>query len=238
MTDQPNEPSTGEYQLLPPLADEERADLTESIRKFGIRQAVTVDENNVILDGHHRAKIAAQLGIKQYPVEVVGGLSDQDKRRLVRQLNLARRHLTRKQKEDIIAAALRDEPQKSDRQHAVDLGVSHPTVGKVRSKLEDKGEVEKFSTRTDKQGHARPAGASKQTPPARRRRRPWTALPSPPQSHDERMAEAMVAEFRGGLGKARTLPDDLFKSALAPLRDELVALLGRHGALAHQEEEA
>jgi hypothetical protein len=100
------EPSAGSYQLLPPLTAEERADLTKSIETFGVRQAVTVDENNIILDGHHRAMIAAQLGV-QFPIERVTDLSDQDKRRMVRQLNFARRHLTREQKQAIIADALK-----------------------------------------------------------------------------------------------------------------------------------
>jgi DNA-binding MarR family transcriptional regulator len=226
------EPSAGGYQLLPPLTDEERADLTESIKKFGVRQAVTVDENNIMLDGHHRAMIAAQLGVT-YPIEVVTDLSDQDKRRMVRQLNLARRHLTRKQKEDIIAAALKDEPEKSDRQHAADLGVSPTTVGTTRKKLEASGQVSKLDTRTDRRGAQRSA-TTKQQPKSRRGSKPWNTPDPPPQSRDDQAAEAMVASFRDGLGKARVLPDDHFKTALAPLKPDLVALLERYD----QEDEA
>jgi ParB-like chromosome segregation protein Spo0J len=224
------EPSAGDYQLLPPLTDEERADLTESIKKFGVRQAVTVDEHNIILDGHHRAMVAAQLGV-QYPIEVVTDLSDQDKRRMVRQLNLARRHLTRKQKEDIIAAALRDEPQKSDRQHAADLGVSHPTVGKVREKLEASGDVEKVSTRTDTKGRSQPRTRKSRdvekssTSSGRRRGKPWTGAPPEPQSPEDKMVEAMVADFRGGLGKAATLPAERVSTELKPLKTDLFKLI-------------
>jgi ParB-like chromosome segregation protein Spo0J len=225
------EPSAGGYQLLPPLTDEERADLTKSIEKFGVRQAVTVDENNIILDGHHRAMIAAQLGV-QYPIERVTDLSDQDKRRMVRQLNLARRHLTREQKQAIIADALRDEPEKSDRQVAADLGVSPTTVGTVRRKLEDSGDVSNLDTRTDTRGRQQPStkkSRSKSGTAATRTPR-WTGKSSTsspePQSREDQMAEAMVASFRDGLGKAKVLPPERVRAELAPLRSELLDVLG------------
>ncbi len=57
------------YQFLPPLSADEREALRESIATFGVLQAVITDETGNVLDGHHRAEIAAELGI-EYPTKV------------------------------------------------------------------------------------------------------------------------------------------------------------------------
>ena len=46
----------------------------------------------------------------------------------------------------MLKAQLKAEPEKSDRQHAQDLGVSPTTVGKVRKDLEDKNQLSKMDT--------------------------------------------------------------------------------------------
>jgi DNA modification methylase len=46
-----------------------------SIREFGFRQPIVVDEQDVIIIGHTRYKAALQLGIEQVPVHVARGLS-------------------------------------------------------------------------------------------------------------------------------------------------------------------
>jgi hypothetical protein len=58
----------------------------------------------------------------------------------------ARRHLDREQKRELIAQQLRETPQSSDRQIAESLGTSHPTVAAVRTELEERSEVERFTT--------------------------------------------------------------------------------------------
>ncbi len=47
-----------------------------SIRQFGFRQPLVVDEAGVIIIGHTRAKAAARLGMDQVPVHVAKGLSE------------------------------------------------------------------------------------------------------------------------------------------------------------------
>ena len=50
------EAARGPYQLLPPLTDEELAQLEASIREHGVEDHVHVDEHGRTLDGHHRIK--------------------------------------------------------------------------------------------------------------------------------------------------------------------------------------
>ena len=50
-----------------------------SIRAFGWRRPILVDEDGVILAGHTRLKAARQLGLATAPVCVVRGLSDAQK---------------------------------------------------------------------------------------------------------------------------------------------------------------
>jgi hypothetical protein len=70
--------------------------------------------------------------------------------------NLHRRHLTLEQKRKLIAALIKQQPQKSDRQISKATGVSHPTVAKIRTKLEGAGDVEKITTSIDSQGRVQP----------------------------------------------------------------------------------
>lgn len=151
-----------EWQLLPALSDEEFAALKSDIAERGVLVAIELDDAGAILDGHHRLRAWTELraeGMKipDYPRVVRSGLSDIDKRQLVRALNIARRHLSAEDRRALIAGAIRDDPTASDRRIAVAIGVSHPTVAAVRSELEVAGVVESLSTRTDTLGRTQPA---------------------------------------------------------------------------------
>lgn len=80
------------YQFLPPLTSEEREALRESIATFGVLQPVIRDESGAILDGHHRAEIADELGV-ECPSTILSGLSEEQKVEQALVLNLGRRHL-------------------------------------------------------------------------------------------------------------------------------------------------
>lgn len=90
------------YQLMPGLTDEERASLRLDIEKHGIRVPIDVDEHDSILDGHHRAWIAAELGI-DCPRRIVSGLSEEEKRAHAVSVNVFRRNLTREQRREQVA---------------------------------------------------------------------------------------------------------------------------------------
>jgi hypothetical protein len=66
--------------------------------------------------------------------------------------NAHRRHLTPEQRRELIAALLKERPERSDRTTAKIAQVSHPTVAAVRRELEKSGDVENLSTRLDSIG--------------------------------------------------------------------------------------
>lgn len=123
------------YQLMPPLLPSEHAALTESIREHGVQVPVLVDEHGVTIDGHHRQRIASELGV-ECPREVRHGLTDAEKRTLAITLNRDRRHLSRSQVQELVRESLKADPHLSDRAHAQRTGVAHTTVGRIRSDVE------------------------------------------------------------------------------------------------------
>lgn len=81
-----------DYQLLDALRPEEYEALKADIRLRGVMVAVEVDENGMILDGHHRSMIADSLGL-DYPKVVRSFDSEAEKVEHVLKINLLRRHL-------------------------------------------------------------------------------------------------------------------------------------------------
>jgi ParB-like chromosome segregation protein Spo0J len=49
--------------------------VASSIREFGFRQPIVVDEQGIIVVGHTRYKAALRLGLEQVPVHVAIGLT-------------------------------------------------------------------------------------------------------------------------------------------------------------------
>jgi|SRR5579864_2024626 len=127
--------------VVPPLSPAEREALKKGILKNGVQIPIVVDENENVIDGAHRAEFAEELGLTEIPVSVRTGLSEEQKRLLAVDLNLHRRHLTTKQKRQIVASRLKADPTQGDRQIADDVGVHHQTVGAERERLELSGEI-------------------------------------------------------------------------------------------------
>jgi hypothetical protein len=75
---------------------------------------------------------------------------------IVYSLGVPRRHLDAEMQRERIAARVRSNPEKSNRQIAEMTDTSHPTVAKVRAKLEASGDVEAASTRIDTRGRHQP----------------------------------------------------------------------------------
>ena len=111
------------YQVMPPLSAEEYQELYEDIKANGVMVPIVVDEDEVIVDGHHRAKIAAELGIP-CPEEMIEGKSESEKRNIAFTLNLKRRHLNREQRRALIAESLKADPTLSNVEHAKRTGTS------------------------------------------------------------------------------------------------------------------
>ncbi|WAB10623.1 ParB-like nuclease domain protein [Gordonia phage Ecliptus] len=136
------------FQALPPLSPEEYSELERSILDNGVMVPIVLDENGVVIDGHHRQQIAAHHDLP-CPSETKCGFSDTEKRGLALSLNLHRRQLTREQKRALVAESIKADPQLSDREHGRRTGVSKNTASAVRDQLEESGQVDHFSERLD-----------------------------------------------------------------------------------------
>jgi ParB/Sulfiredoxin domain len=115
------------YQLLPPLSAEEYEALKADIAARGILVPVEYDEDGNILDGHHRVKIADELGIT-YPRLIRPFPDEEAKVEHVLALNLTRRHLSLAQKREVVKG-LRERGM-SVRKIADATGIPKTTVGR------------------------------------------------------------------------------------------------------------
>lgn len=153
---------TAPYQVMPELTRDEYLALRADIEENGIAVPIIVDEAGVIIDGHHRAEIANALDM-ECPVEVVAGLSEAAKLDLALRVNINRRSLSREQKRELLAKAVKATPEQSNRQIAERVGVSHHTVGSVRDDLEATGQVAQLDERQGADGKTRPAKVTQTT---------------------------------------------------------------------------
>lgn len=64
--------------------------LKDSIKRYGIKNPIVVDENNIILDGERRYRAAKELGLKELPYVVTQ--SDNDSDRMIQQFHLQEQH--------------------------------------------------------------------------------------------------------------------------------------------------
>lgn len=147
---------SGPYQFLPALSDAEYDALRADIAANGMRHPIIVDEKDKILDGHHRARIAAELGFKPERT-TMAGLTETEKRDVAFTLNTARRHLDAPARRAAVVESLKADPQLSDRQHGRRTGVSHPTVANIRAELVATGRLESLTSRVGADGRTRPA---------------------------------------------------------------------------------
>src|SRR5699024_9413435 len=102
-----------------------------SIKAEGVLEPIHVDEEGVVIDGHHRSKIANELGIP-CPVIAHDDLSESQKRSLAFTLNLKRRHLNREQRRALGLESLRLDPIASNREHSKRTGLDHKTIQSIR----------------------------------------------------------------------------------------------------------
>lgn len=144
------------FQALPPLSPDEYRALEESVLAHGILVPIIVDEHGVVIDGHHRQKIAREHDLP-CPREVKAMFTDTEKRTMALSLNIDRRHLTREQRRGLLEESLKVDPQLSDREHGRRTGVDHKTAGAVRCDLETRGEIPHAEQRSDSLGRQQPS---------------------------------------------------------------------------------
>lgn len=139
--------------IIPPMSDEEYADLKESLKTFGQHQDVVIDLAGYIIDGHHRWKALKELGAQYVSVfPANSALAGAKAIRLGIELNAHRRQWSRDNRRTAVEKLLTLEPQLSDREIARTVGVSPTTVGSARAALEDSGVVSKLDTRVGRDG--------------------------------------------------------------------------------------
>lgn len=96
-----------ELQLFPALDAATEAALRASIVRFGVIVPIVKDQHGRIIDGHHRARIAEELGAP-YRVDEITVADDEEAREVARTLNADRRHLTEDQRREVHIALRQD----------------------------------------------------------------------------------------------------------------------------------
>jgi ParB-like chromosome segregation protein Spo0J len=138
-------PELLEIQPLMRISDHDRDNLKKDIQGSGeIRDPLKVyyDENGdcSILGGFNRWQIARELGFKYVPIQIYE-LKPRARMELAVNDNLNRRHLTTKQRQDLIGFLLRKDPSQSDKSIARKVGTTKETVKSQRKRLESGGEI-------------------------------------------------------------------------------------------------
>lgn len=146
-----------QYQLLPGLTTDEFAALKADIAERGVMVPIEFDENGTVLDGHHRLRACAELGIVEYPTIIRQGMTEGEKREHVLALNLDRRHLTREQRRDLIAELLRAKPEASNREIAGQAKADDHTVATVRQELQAGAEIPHVEVAVGRDGKTYPS---------------------------------------------------------------------------------
>ncbi len=114
--------------MLPPLTEDEYRALKADIEEHGIVYPIVIDEEDKVLDGVHRLRIATELGI-DLPVARQEGLSDDHKLHLAMGLNMRRRHLDIERRRALVLS-LRKEQGLSLRKMASITGWSKSQVAR------------------------------------------------------------------------------------------------------------
>ena len=157
-------PKKGKYKLMPDLTPEAFQELKASIaeNRQNAEKRPIVDEKGEILDGFARERICEELGIPCYEKEVRRFGSEAEKLAFVVTVNVKRRQMGRKQKEQLIRAYLLKDPAVADNTLAELIGgVSKNTVAKVRAEMEAAGLIDKVTQRRGADGKTYPAKYAK-----------------------------------------------------------------------------
>ena len=147
--------------VIPKMSEEAYQALKDSIRQFGMLEAIVLDQEGAIADGHNRWDAYLELQTEGVNVELkirTEHFADEAAAKtFIRQVNIARRQLTSKQRRKVIADEIKADTKSSSRAIAARLGVDHKTVESVRQELEGRGEFPHVETRTDTKGRKQPA---------------------------------------------------------------------------------
>ncbi|MCZ8348185.1 MAG: hypothetical protein O9346_17375 [Leptospiraceae bacterium] len=140
-------PELEDVQRLMPMSEEDYQRLKESIQSYGkLREHLKGYQDKTgtffLLSGWNRLKIASELEFKTIPCDIVEGLeTPEERKQYAISENLDRRQLTTEQKRELVKFFLRLNPENSDREISKKVGVSHPTVSKIREDEISRGKI-------------------------------------------------------------------------------------------------
>jgi len=111
-----------EYEkALHPLTEEQYLALKDSIKEKGILHDLIINPEKVILDGHHRYKIAKELNIKDVPVKVKSFKDPFEELEFVLTINYKRRHANKFQLAEAAMKLFEIESKKA-KERQIELG--------------------------------------------------------------------------------------------------------------------
>jgi hypothetical protein len=153
-------------ELFPLLPPEELKELADDIKANGLQLRAVLCKDGcelALLDGRNRldaielafGPIGREVELSGQPIYRV--TKTPDPYDYVIAVNLRRRHLNREQKRELMAALLKANPEKSNRQIAKTVKASDHTVGTVRTEMEGRAQIAHVETRTDSKGREQPA---------------------------------------------------------------------------------
>lgn len=207
------------YQLFDALPPHVEEALRASIERYGVLVPVVRDQHGNIIDGHHRARIADEMGVK-YRVDIVSVADEDEARDIARHLNSRRRHLTGEQlREHIVMLAQRTTPdgvgELSPNEIAQVAGTSRAYVRKVLDDPQVGTSANLPDARRGADGKVYPAKrptitAAKDTAEADKAQQALASLPEPPPTETQTANEAIRAAAR------QRVPDAVPEPVKAP----------------------
>jgi ParB-like chromosome segregation protein Spo0J len=129
----------------------------------GLHEPITLYQDKV-LDGRNRYRACLNAKVEPRYEQFEG--DDAAALAFVISKNIRRRHLKPKEKSDVIAALLKETPEKSNRAIGEIVKADKNKVKAVRNELEATGEVAPVEKTVGKDGKARPAKGKRGTPRA------------------------------------------------------------------------
>jgi hypothetical protein len=201
-------------EAYPPLPHDELVALGNDIKKNRLQNRVKLIRYGggyAVIDGRNRLDAIEAVGLnvvifdgRGLPnrnfFEMVDEVDVPNPVAYAKSANAYRRHLTPQQRTDAIIEAIKSDPAKSDRQIAKQTDSSPTTVGKVRDKLETRGDVSTVDTRTDARGRQQPAHRPKLIAPPSDAER---SRPAPQEFSGEGDAKDQAIDLERELAAAR-----------------------------------
>lgn len=145
---------TAPFQLFDALPAHIEDALKASIERFGVLVPIAKDQHGNILDGHHRERIAKQVGAQPRYDRIVVENEDQA-REIAQTLNADRRQLTDEQRREVATELFRQ--GHSETAVAAVIGVSQPSAHRLKDQLIQANKLELPDRTRGLDGRSRPS---------------------------------------------------------------------------------